>query len=508
MRWNANRPWLPWVCIGLLAVLCAFLAVLQYRWTGQIAAAERASLREDLQQRLMAASRDFNDRISSALREIVSSSGDPETSFAVWSGAHPHYFSSVRLEQEPGERQMDAIDIPLMNGEQWIRVQLDVNYLRTTLLPEIVQAHLAVSGSLDYDVEVVTEDRSPELIYRSSANAAGWDSADASASLLDLRVGGGRGGRHGPPRGFDGPPPGFRSPGGRPGGPPPMGPERWRMLARHKAGSLEMLVASTQTRNLTVSGAVLLLIVVTVAMLMLYSRKTQRLAELQMNFVTGVSHELRTPLTVIRTAAFNLRNPEFRSSEQKLERYSRMIEKEAGKLEGLVSQVMRFASAGAGHAIRGRAPVSINDVIDEETAAIEAAAESRGVMVEKNIDPNLAPVSGDREALGQAIRNLLDNALKHGTGTIPWIGVYGHAVRMGEKMLLEITISDKGSGIPAEEQADIFAPFVRGRKAVRDQVHGTGLGLNLVKSIVEAHGGSISVTSDHAGTRFILRIPA
>jgi hypothetical protein len=95
----------PWVWISLLAVLCALLAILQYRWTGQIAAAERASLREDLQQRLMTATRDFNNRISSAVREIVSNSSDPESGFAAWSRTHPHYFASVQLEQEPGERR-------------------------------------------------------------------------------------------------------------------------------------------------------------------------------------------------------------------------------------------------------------------------------------------------------------------------------------------------------------------------------------------------------------------
>ena len=73
---------------------------------------------------------------------------------------------------------------------------------------------------------------------------------------------------------------------------------------------------------------------------------------------------------------------------------------------------------------------------------------------------------------------------------------------------VEVTVADKGPGIPADEKALIFDAFFRGSRAMQDQVHGTGLGLNLVKSIVEAHGGSVSVTSDTAGTRFIIRIPA
>jgi signal transduction histidine kinase len=70
-------------------------------------------------------------------------------------------------------------------------------------------------------------------------------------------------------------------------------------------------------------------------------------------------------------------------------------------------------------------------------------------------------------------------------------------------------VADHGPGIPADEQAHIFDPFVRGKRAMQDQIHGTGLGLNLVKKIVEAHGGSIRVKSEpEAGTEFIVRLPA
>jgi signal transduction histidine kinase len=74
---------------------------------------------------------------------------------------------------------------------------------------------------------------------------------------------------------------------------------------------------------------------------------------------------------------------------------------------------------------------------------------------------------------------------------------------------VEIRVADRGPGIPAEEQRHIFEPFFRGRRAVHDQVHGTGLGLSLAKKIVEAHGGSIRVRSEQGkGTEFIVRIPS
>jgi signal transduction histidine kinase len=227
-----------------------------------------------------------------------------------------------------------------------------------------------------------------------------------------------------------------------------------------------------------------------------------------MNFVTGVSHELRTPLTVIRTAAYNLRNPEFRRNEERVERYGHVIETETGKLEELVNQVMRFASASAGHAIRQRGALSVISLLEDEVAAFRSTAESRGVAIEVQVEPNLPTVIADREALSQAVRNLLDNALKHGAVSTPWIGVFARRIQMSDGQSVEVAIADKGPGIPADEKNHIFDAFFRGRRAIHDQVRGTGLGLNLVRSIVEAHGGSVDATSGASGTRFIIRIPA
>ena len=111
----------------------------------------------------------------------------------------------------------------------------------------------------------------------------------------------------------------------------------------------------------------------------------------------------------------------------------------------------------------------------------------------------------DELALKHAIQNLLDNAVKYGTENSDWIGVSARRVDDA----VEVRIADRGPGIPPEEQGSIFNAFFRGRRAQQDQIHGTGLGLNLVKKIVEAHGGNIRVESKPGrGAEFILRIPA
>ncbi|HKA02300.1 MAG TPA: ATP-binding protein, partial [Candidatus Solibacter sp.] len=90
-----------------------------------------------------------------------------------------------------------------------------------------------------------------------------------------------------------------------------------------------------------------------------------------------------------------------------------------------------------------------------------------------------------------------------------WVGVFASRGGSAAAPEVEVRVADRGPGIPADEQAHVFDPFYRGKRAVQDQIHGTGLGLNLVKKIVEAHGGTIRVKSEAArGAEFIVRLPA
>jgi signal transduction histidine kinase len=516
MPLRAQRAWLPWFSIALLALLCAILAVLQYRWTGEIANAERGRLQDELQSRLNAASHAFNDNLSMALRALTPDDRQIQqlgwqaawsAQYLQWKSTHPPLIQRAGVEafseaghhtlnlvgaNPPSRSSPNAVEVPIRDiAHDRLLIEVNLDYVRSTLLPGMLQA--------DYDIEVVTNDFPRTLIYTSlPGTPAIWNTSDGSTPLLELHPDGPPGGRPGQ---FD----------RGPGPPPPFGgPGRWRLLARHKSGSLEALVARTQQRNLAVSAAVLILILGTVAMLIRYSRQAQHLADLQMNFVTGVSHELRTPLTVIRTAAYNLRTPRFRRSEEHVERYGKMIEAEAGKLERLVEQVMRFAGASAGHAVRDLQSVALAELIEAEISDLQTLIETRGIVLETHLEPGLPVVMADAGALRQALRNLLDNALKYGAVDAKWIGITGRTVHGSDgDSSVEICIADKGPGIPASEQNHIFDPFFRGRRAIQDQVHGTGLGLSLVKTIVEAHAGQVTVTSDDSsGARFTIRIPS
>lgn len=408
--------------------------------------------------------------------------------------------------------------------QEWLIVELNLAYLCDVLLPAQVARHLSSGDAAPYRVEVYSGKSNTVPVYR--AGLAPSESlrhgAQATVRLLEsprpsmMRGGrpggfdGYRGGRDGRRPRFDGDgAPGGPRPFGSPKGPPPdrrpseAARGTWQMLVSPPGGSLETLVERSRWRNLALALTLLTLILATAFLLIRSARQSQQLAELQMNFVSSVSHELRTPLTVIRTAAFNLRG-QIAAKPDQVERYGKLIQEQSEKLGALVEQVLRYASSRAGQVIQEREAVVIDDVIEGGIRSSQLALETSAYQLEKQIDPGLPLVLADERALQHVIQNLLDNAVKYGTESSSWIGL--RALRAGN--FVEIRVADRGPGIPADEQALVFDPFFRGRRALADQIHGTGLGLNLVKKIVEAHGGTIRVQPHSpCGSEFIVQVP-
>ncbi len=412
------------------------------------------------------------------------------------------YTMEVPVFPAPGPRPLPGLSPGPFGRHEiaWLIFELSPEYLRVAMLPEIVQRQLGSGGNLDYQVEIVTRAGPESVVYQSEPGLSSSviRNADASIPLFDPQYDqifrGGRGHGRGP-----GPGPMV----GR--GPPPDG--RWVMYVRHRAGSLEAVVSQARMFQLGVTGGVLLLMIAAVAALIRYTRRAQQLAELQMEFVAGVSHELRTPLTVIHTAAYNLRG-KLASNPPQVERYGALIQQESGRLKELVENVLQFSSAKAGRVIQDREPLSVESVIEQAVESSKSAIAGAQCVVEKSIAPDLPPILGDPVALRQALANLVANAAKYGAAENHWIGIFANPVGENGNRAVEICVADHGPGIPADEQSQIFDPFFRGARAVQDQVHGTGLGLSLVKKIVEAHGGSIRVKSAPAkGAEFIVTIP-
>ena len=387
---------------------------------------------------------------------------------------------------------------------EWLLLELNTDYIRTTVLPELLSRHLASS---DYDVTVAWRQDPAKIVFQTNPNFNG-SPADATVAIFELqfesffRRGGfggpfGRGGGAGP-FGRGGPPRiGERGPG------PPQERGEWTLSVRHRAGSLEAVVERGRWRNLAILAGLLLLMLAALGALIRYSERERRLAKLQMDFVAGISHELRTPLSVIRTAAHNLHGGLVTQPKQ-IQRYGALIRDESERLTGIVEQVLRFAGVQAGRVIQSREPVKVESLVEEALSATARLSDEAGCLVERNIAPDLPMVLADPLALKHAIINLIANATKYGFSG-GWIGVEARVVEGA----VEITVKDRGPGIALKDQKHVFDAFYRGQRAIEDQIHGTGLGLNLVKRIAEAHDGTVRLKSEAGvGTEFTLRIPA
>jgi signal transduction histidine kinase len=288
------------------------------------------------------------------------------------------------------------------------------------------------------------------------------------------------------------------------------GPEdlgRWQLLVQHESGSLEAAVARLRRRNLGISFGVLLLLTLSVALLAATSRRAHRLAQQQMEFVAGVSHELRTPVAVIRSAAENLSHGVVESGDR-VKQYGQLLETEARRLGEMVERVLQYAGVESGLARAPHAPLAPTEVIE---GAIESAIASLGaehVTIQRDFIPDPPLVMGDAAALRSAIQNLIANAVKYG-GPDRWVGITVEHGRQRRRPEVWITVSDHGDGIPAAELPHIFEPFYRGSDAVARQIHGNGLGLSLVRRIVAAHGGRVTVTTRAgSGSSFTIALPS
>jgi signal transduction histidine kinase len=248
-----------------------------------------------------------------------------------------------------------------------------------------------------------------------------------------------------------------------------------------------------------------------------------QLSELKGNFVASVSHELRAPIASIRLMAESLERGKVQDAARQQE-YFRFIGQECRRLSGLIANVLDFSRIDQGRKQYEFEPTNVAQLFHETIRVMQSYAHERGVpLVATTIDGaersdasgTAAPASVeprlDGRAVQQALVNVIDNAVKHSRPGSP-VGVRlelpGSAIRPLGPLVLRFVVEDHGPGIPLEEQERIFERFYRLGSELRRQTEGVGIGLSIVKHVVDAHCGRVQVSSTVGkGSIFVLEFP-
>jgi len=234
---------------------------------------------------------------------------------------------------------------------------------------------------------------------------------------------------------------------------------------------------------------------------------TLQMARMQMDFAASVSHELRTPLAVLCSAVDNIADGVVTGKEQ-LAKYGTVIRNQSRQINDLVHQVILFVSTQDGKGRYLLQPLAVQDVVEAAVTGTNELVRKAGFTLEQHVAPGLPKVSGDLLALSQCLQNLITNALKYADQG-RWIAIRASEEGPRDHREIRIGVQDRGRGIDRAELQKIFEPFYRSREAVAGQIHGTGLGLPIAKSLAEAMGGRLSVTSEiGVGSTFTLHLPA
>jgi signal transduction histidine kinase len=232
-------------------------------------------------------------------------------------------------------------------------------------------------------------------------------------------------------------------------------------------------------------------------------KKLAELNQLKSNFIANVSHELRTPLTHIKGYLDLMSDESLGPLSEKQIRAIRVMENSENRLEVLIEELILFSMASSDTFLLRLEQVRLVDLVQVALAKVCEKADNRRVRIREHMLDTSLVVTVDRDKMRYVITELLDNAVKFTPegGTV-------RLVVLAEDSLVNVSIQDTGIGIAKERLPELFEPFHQLDGSVTRRYGGVGLGLALVRKIVEAHGSTIQVSSvEGKGSRFDFRLP-
>ncbi|MEM1412927.1 MAG: HAMP domain-containing sensor histidine kinase [Pseudomonadota bacterium] len=277
----------------------------------------------------------------------------------------------------------------------------------------------------------------------------------------------------------------------------------WSLALQGNFASPEKFARINFTYNMTMSVILALVLLAGIGLTVRTALREMKLSAMKNEFVSNVSHELRTPLSSIRVFGELMRRGRV-GDEDKIREYGAYIETESRRLTQLINNILDFSRIESGHIEYNFECTDLEELLAATMASYAVRLRDKGFEVEyQGPEEPLPEMKLDSNAIERAVANLLDNAVKYANGE-RWVGVE-LAEKDGE---VTITVSDRGIGIPRDEQERIFERFHRVSTGLVHDVKGSGLGLPLVKHIAEAHGGSVTVQSEPGkGSVFTIHLP-
>jgi two-component system, OmpR family, phosphate regulon sensor histidine kinase PhoR len=277
----------------------------------------------------------------------------------------------------------------------------------------------------------------------------------------------------------------------------------YRIGIRLKGTSIEDVVKARTKRNLILIAFLDMVLVGAVWIVYRTFKKEMELVRLKGDFVSNVSHELRTPLSLIRMFTETLSMKRVPTEKKKQEYYTTILQ-ETERLTRLVNNILNFSRMEAGKKQYNFAQTDLNDIVKRVMKTFQSHLEHEGFETGTDLMEQLPSVLADNETVAEALINILDNAVKY-SGTEKFIRVSTGV--SGAMIYLEV--EDHGIGIDPQHQTKIFETFYRVSTGLTNNIKGSGLGLSLVKHIMDTHGGTIELISALGkGSRFRLLFPS
>ena len=238
------------------------------------------------------------------------------------------------------------------------------------------------------------------------------------------------------------------------------------------------------------------------AQLQAAEQKQRELDTLRRDLIAWVSHDLQTPLASIRAVVEALADGMV-EDPQTVQRYLHTTQRDIRSLSAMIDDLFQMAQLDAGGMPLNREYGSLSDLISDTLESFSELAARQEVSLAGQVSPGVDPVFMDTPRIGRVLNNLIGNALRH----TPAGGKVQVQVSPHEREVI-VEISDTGEGIPQEDMPYVFERFYRGDKSRNRATGGAGLGLAIVRGIVEAHGGRIIVESQvEQGTKFQFSLP-